>query len=61
MPVTRTVRARAIGAERGGSGTVGPEADTRRRSGRLPGTTVTNAGQSPARQEKSKLHEPWSI
>src|SRR5699024_9873527 len=26
-----------------------------------PGTTVTNAGQSPCRHEKSKLQVDWSI
>ena len=28
---------------------------------RLPGTTVRNDGQSPARQEKSRLQDDWSI
>ena len=28
---------------------------------RLPGTTVRNDGQSPARQEKSRLQDDWSM
>ena len=64
MPVSRSENPRpASMSARSGSGRSAPPRDgaVATRSVRAPGTTVTNAGQSPCRQEKSKLHVDWSI
>src|SRR5689334_16013150 len=60
-PVTRSEKVSPMVGTAGAGNTDSARSAARVRIRSVPGVTVTNDGQSPCRQEKSRLQELWSI